>query len=362
MSGAGTVALVTASALHGLVRRCFADARLPIDDAAAVADVLVDANLRGSDSHGVARVPAYLRRVHAGLAGGTERMGPLGHDAVLQRLDAAQALGPAAATKATDIAIDVARHHGVSVVAVGNSTHFGAAGFYARRAARRGLIAFVATNGPANMAPYGAAGPFLGTNAIAVGAPLGRAGEFVLDMSSSVAARGRIMRAQALGEPIPPGVAIDADGHPTTDATAALAGAVVPLGGPKGSAIAFAVSLLVGVLGGAAFDDEVVPMHGEVQRPQNVGHLFAVIDPWRLADADEARVRVEALVDRLHALRPAAGFDRVRFAGERGHEEVRRRRAEGVPVAASELEAIAWTCADCGLAAAADEARALAQA
>ncbi|MDP9344579.1 MAG: Ldh family oxidoreductase, partial [Actinomycetota bacterium] len=166
--------------------------------------------------------------------------------------------------------------------------------------------------------------------------------------------------ADALGAPIEPGLAIAADGQPTTDAGAALAGAVLPLGGAKGSGLAFAVCMLAGVLGGAGFDDEVAPMHGSSDRPQNVGHVFAVIDPWRLGDPADALARVEQLVDRLHALRPAAGFDRVRFAGERGDEQAAARRVHGIPLARAELEATARTCEECGLGPVADRARALA--
>ena len=352
--------VVEESALAALIRECFAGLGLGTNDAAAVAQVCVYANLRGIDSHGLARVPAYMRKVHAGLAGGTERMSAGAGGGALCRLDGGRALGPAAAVKGVDLAIELAERHGVGVVGVGDSTHFGAAGFYVRRAARRRLVAVAATNGPATMAPHGASEAFLGTNAIAIGAPLGRHGEFVLDMSSSIVARGRIMRADAFAAPIEPGLAIAADGQPTTDARAALAGAVLPLGGAKGSGLAFAVCMLAGVLGGAGFDDEVVPMHGSSDRPQNVGHVFAVIDPWRLADPADALARVEQLVDRLHALRPAAGFDRVRFAGERGDEQAAARRVHGIPLAPAELEATARACEECGLGQVADRARALA--
>src|SRR6185312_10035752 len=107
--------------------------------------------------------------------------------------------------KATDHAVALARRYGIGLVAVGDSTHFGHAGFYVRRAAAQRLIALVMTNGPAGMAPYGGSEPFLGTNPVAIGVPLGDRGEFVLDMSSSVVARGRIIRRHALGEPIEPG-------------------------------------------------------------------------------------------------------------------------------------------------------------
>jgi L-2-hydroxycarboxylate dehydrogenase (NAD+) len=345
--------------LGRLLWAAFAGAGLPAHDAAAVSDVLLDANLRGTESHGLARAPAYLRRVHAGLARGTEGFALSVAAGALCRVDAGQGLGPAVGVRAVDLATDIAGEHGLGLVAVGGSSHFGAAGFYARRAAQRGLIALVASNGPATMAPHGAARRFLGTNAIAVGAPLGRHGAFVLDMSSSIEARGKIIRANALGRPIAPGLAIDAQGRPTTDAAAALAGAVLPLGGPKGSGLAFAVCLLAGMLGGAGFDDEVAPMYGDPPRPQNVGHLFLAIDPGRLASPDDAAARVEALVDRLHALPAADGFDAVRVAGERGDRLTADRRRDGIPVEAAELEALAAACEDCGLPDIAARARAL---
>jgi LDH2 family malate/lactate/ureidoglycolate dehydrogenase len=355
--------LVTAAELGGLVRACFERAGLTSEDAGAVAEVLVDANLRGTDSHGIGRVPVYLRRVHDGLAGGADAMASTVDAGALARLDAKHGLGPAVGVRAVDLAAELAARHGIGAVAVGRSTHFGAAGFYARRAAHRGLVALVASNGPANMAPYGAAEPFLGTNAIAVAGPLGTGGEvFSLDMSSSVEARGKIIRADALGQPIAPGLAIDAAGRPTTDAAAALAGAVLPLGGPKGSGLAFAVCVLAAVLGGADFDDELAPMTargGGAPRPQNVGHIFLALEPGRLAYPGEAGARVDALVERLHALKPAEGFVDVLYPGERGDRLAAERRAGGIPVEEAELEAIAVAATDCDMPGLADHARGL---
>lgn len=359
MSGSGH-ALVPHEALATVIGDCFAGLAVPSADAAAIAAALVDANLRGVDSHGFQRVPAYMSRVRAGLAGGTESMSVAAEFGPVRRLDAARALGPAGATKAVDMAIELARAHGLGLVALGNSTHFGAAGFYARRAARAELVAIVTSNGPKNMAPHGAAAPFLGTAALAIAAPLGRGGEFVLDMSASVVARGKIMRARALGVELEPGVAIDADGAPTRDPAAALAGSVLPLGGPKGTGIAFAIDILAGLLAGAAFDDEATPMHGDRDSPQDLGQVFLVIDPWRLAEPEQARRRLEGLVDRMHALPAAEGFDRVLFAGERGDALAAERRRSGIPVAPAELEAVAAACAQSGLGDLAERVRALA--
>ena len=355
--------LVSATDLTALVRGCFTGAGLSGADAAAVAEVLVDANLRGTESHGISRAPVYLRRLRAGLTRGTERLTVRQRSGPLCRLDAGHALGPAIGVRAVGIAAELAAEHGIGFVAVGRSTHFGAAGYYARWAAQRGLVAVVASNGPAHMAPHGAAEPFLGTNAFAIAAPLGREGTFSLDMASSVAARGKVIRAHAAGEPIPAGLAIDAGGAPTTDAAAALAGAVLPLGGPKGSGLAFAVCLLAGVLAGADFDDELAPMSGGAKaRPQNVGQLFLVLDPWRLASPEEATARVEGLVERVHRLRPAEGFDEVLVAGERGDRLAAERLSRGIPIEEAELDALAGACEEGGMADLARRTRALAAA
>jgi LDH2 family malate/lactate/ureidoglycolate dehydrogenase len=210
------------------------------------------------------------------------------------------------------------------------------------------------------MAPHGAAEPFLGTNAVAVAVPMGRHGTFCLDTSASTVARGRILRAAALGEAIEPGWAVDADGRATTDAAAALAGAVLPLGGAKGSGLAFAICLLAGTLGGAPFDPDVVPTVGpHAGDRQDLGQLFVVLDPWRLASREEATARVEQLVDRLQGLRPAEGVDVVRFAGERGDGLARHRTVHGIPVEDAELGALAEACAACGLPEVAERARGL---
>lgn len=329
-------------------------------DAEAVASVLVYADLRGYSSHGVYRVPAYLRRVRHGLAGGTQDMKRLGGSGAMLRMDAGFALGPAAAVRCTDLALTLAAEHGVGVVSVGRSTHLGATGYYARRVAERGMAGLVLSNGPKAVAPYGAAEPFLGTNPLAFGIPLGRHGCFVLDMATSVVSRERVRMLAASGGSLAAGLAIDGEGKPTTDAWAALSGSVLPVGGAKGSGLSMAITLLVGMLAQADFDDEIGSMYQDFDRPQNVGHIFIVMDPAWLGPAEGSIARGEALVDRLHGLRTAEGTDRVRFNGERGEECARRNRAAGIPIDPAVLERLAESCVESGMPETAARARALA--
>jgi LDH2 family malate/lactate/ureidoglycolate dehydrogenase len=333
--------------LGALVRACFEGLGIGPADAAAVADALVYADLRARPAHGVHRVPAYMTRVRLGLVGGTEHMRQLASSRAVVRLDAAHALGPAAAVRGTDLAVELARRHGVGLVAVGRSTHMGAAGFYARRAARESMIAFVLSNGPSAVAPFGGAEAFAGTNPLAVGLPLG-GGELVLDMSTSGASREHVRRVAASGRVLDPGVALDAAGAPTTDPNAALSGSLLPAGGRKGSGLGLVIGLLAVMLAGADFDDEVGMMHVDLDRPQNVGQVFIAVDP-AAAGGEGGADRARQALERLHALRPAQGHDRVLYPGERGDEEARRRQASGIPVAVGTLERLAAACEECGL-------------
>ncbi len=358
--GANDSIRVPAPALRALVCDCFQGLDIPERDALAVADALIYANLRGIDSHGIDRVPVYLRRVKAGLARGTNRMSVVAEHRALRRLDAGHALGPAAALLAMTEAVELAGHHGVALVALGNSTNIGAAGFYALHAAQQGLIGLVTTNAHKLMAPHGAAEAFLGSNPLASAVPMGHRDPFVLDMSSTVTARGKIRRAAQAGRAIPEGIALDADGIPTTDAAHAMNGALLPLGGPKGTGLAFAVTLMLMLLSEADPDDRVASIYADPDRPQNLGQLFLAIDPWTVVERERVQATLDALVDRLHGLRAAPGSGGAHYAGEGSARRARAGAADGIEVPEADLKAIAAAADECGLPAQADHARALA--
>lgn len=338
--------LIDAGDLAALCRECFERVGVPPQDARAVTDVLIDANLHGVPSHGFQRVPIYMRRVHAGLAGGSERLAIVSESGALCRMDAHHALGPAASVKALDRSLALAREFGVGLVAVGRSTHFGAAGYYARRAAGAGFVGIVMSNAVKRMAPYGAAEAFLGTNPLAIAIPLEEHDPFVLDMSTSIAAQGRITRASLLAEPIPEGMAIGPDGQPTTDPDSALAGSLLPVGGPKGSGLALAISLLAVLLAGAESDDEMGSMYKDFDRAQDSGHIFIAIDGARLGGDGG---RLDDAIGRLGALRVAEGHRSVDYPGQAGARLARTRRRTGVPIKPAELVDAAQTCDSFGL-------------
>jgi LDH2 family malate/lactate/ureidoglycolate dehydrogenase len=337
---------IEAPALLSLAQACFEGLGIRSEDARAVADVLIDANLHGVPSHGFQRVPIYMRRVRAGLSGGTERLSVCVESGALCRMDAAHALGPAAAAKALDHALQIATRSGVGLVAIGRSTHFGAAGYYARRAAAADFVSIVLTNATKRMAPHLSAEAFIGTNALAIGIPLGDHDPFVLDMATSTGAQGKITRAKQLNQQIAPGLAIDVEGRPTTDPVLALAGSLLPVGGPKGSGLALGIGLLAVLLAHADSDDEMASLYNSFDRPQNTGQVFLLMDPARLGDAGG---RPERMIDRLLALRPVTGSPAVQYPGQGSARLARARRKDGVPIKRGELTSVADLCGEYGL-------------
>ncbi len=338
--------VIEVAALLSLAQACFERLGISSEDARAVADVLIDANLHGVPSHGFQRVPIYMQRVRAGLSEGTERLSVVAEFGALCRIDAGHALGPAAAVKALDRGLALAQRSGVGLVAIGRSTHFGAAGYYARRAASAGFVSLVTTNATKRMAPYRSADAFLGTNALAIGIPLAKHDPFVLDMATSIGAQGKITRAKQLKQEIPVGLAIDRDGRPTTDPSEALAGSLLPVGGPKGSGLALAIGLLAVLLAHADCDDEMASLYNTFDRPQNTGHVFLLIDASRLGDVDD---RLDQMIERLMALSPVAGSPPVEYPGQAAARLARVQWRDGIQVTRTELTHVAQACGACGL-------------
>jgi LDH2 family malate/lactate/ureidoglycolate dehydrogenase len=307
-------------ALRRFTTRALTAMDVPDADAAVVADSLVEAELEGQASHGLLRLPFLLDRLRGGLINPRPAFRVTGERAAAALLDADNAPGPVAGMRAVDLAVERARASGIGIVAVRRSNHIGSLGFYLRRVTAGGMVGLAFTNGPPAMSPPGGDTPFLGTNPIAAGFPT--SGEpVIVDMATSQVARGHILKAARVREPIPEGWAVDAEGQPTTDPQAAMGGRLLPLGGEKGFVLALLVEVLSGVLSDAAVGPEVVGTFAPADRESNVGHCFVAIDPDALAPGFAARM------DRLAAdLRRLGG----RAPGDRRHAERARRLTEGV--------------------------------
>jgi LDH2 family malate/lactate/ureidoglycolate dehydrogenase len=338
----------------------FAAAGLSQADAAAVAGNLVTADLRGVASHGIMRVPVYLARIRGGAVAAAGRPAVISRSGATALVDGGNAMGQVAGDYAMDLAIELAREHGVGWVSVRGSNHYGACAYFALRAVAQGMIGATATVGGKNiMAPWGGAEPLLGNNPFGIAIP-GDPEPVVLDMAMSVVANGKILMASKTGAPIPEGWAIDADGEPTTDAARALAGLVLPLGAYKGYAMSFMTALLAGTLGGAAAGDTVTDWFADFTSPQNVGHWMLALDVSRFRELGEFAAQVGAIAGLMRGARRAPGVAGVLVPGDPEAAAAAANTAAGIgydPAVLAELAAEAAALGLPPLAAAGQEGR-----
>jgi LDH2 family malate/lactate/ureidoglycolate dehydrogenase len=314
---------LAAAALERWTRALLEAAGLETEPAAIVAETLVWTSLRGTDSHGVARVPLYAERLRTGVLNGRPRPSVVQRDGALAVVDGDHGPGQLAGVLATDLSVELAREHGVGLALVRRSGHYGAAAFYAMRAAAAGLVGMSLTNAEPGVIPYGGIERALGTNPIALAAPSAGGRIFNLDLATSQVALNRINNARDEGRPIPAGWGVDEHGESTTDPQKVMAG--VPLGGYKGYALALMVELLCGVLTGAGARGE--------DGIRNIGHFHLAIDPERTVGRDAFAGVLGGLLDELRAIPPARGFDEVLVAGDPEDRSRAQRERDGIPIA-----------------------------
>jgi ureidoglycolate dehydrogenase (NAD+) len=317
-----------------------AAAGLEEDAASTVAETLVATSLRGVDSHGVARLPIYVERLRAGVLNGAPRPRVDRRDGAVAVVDGDAGPGQIAGLFATDLSVELAREFGVGAVSVHSSNHYGAAGIYAARAARAGMIGLSTTNADPLAVPFGGASKALGTNPIAFAAPAAD-GVFVFDMATSQVAANKVFNARDEGRAIPEGWAVDESGAAITDPSEFYA--VVPLGGYKGYGLALMVEVLSGVLAGAAVTHGVAGLFANLERPQGLGHFHLALDPERTVGRERFASVLSGLLDELRAIPPAPGFEEVLVAGDPEERAERERRAGGIPLPdalAAKLEAL----------------------
>ncbi len=318
-------------------------------DAAILADSLVDANLFGIDTHGVSRLPIYLRRISLGLIDPAARMEFHKKMPAVGTFDARNGLGQVAGVKAMNEAVGMAKQSGVGVVGVVNSQHFGAAGYYCSLAARAGYIGLAFTNAEPALPPWGSYEAYFGTNPIAMAVPTGTDVPIVIDSSTSIVARGKIVAAARTSTPIPPDWALDPDGNPTTDAQKALAGAVLTMAGPKGYALALLVDILSGVVTGGGYGRNVKSMYKDMEHPANVGHMLMALNIEAFMPRTEFYERVKSMSADLKASKPRPGVDEINLPGERKYRVRGGRANDGIPVDESVAKELSSLAAELGV-------------
>lgn len=316
-----------------LAAQAFAASRVAPDTAALVAAYLVAAEADGLPSHGLARLPFYASQADVGKVDGFARPTAERTGAAALRIDAGHGFAFPAIGLAIRDGAAIALETGSAAVTIRRSHHAGVLGHHVEAAADRGLVALAFSNTPAAIAPWGGKRGLFGTNPIAFAAPRRDAPPLVIDLSLSKAARGKIMLAKQKGEAIPEGWALDDQGQPTTDAQAALAGTMRPVGDAKGAALALMVEILAAALGGAHFAFEASSVLDENGPPPGLGQSFLFLSPDRLGGQSFGD-RVEILLSAIQA-EPDA-----RLPGERRQAARAKARTDGIDISTDLLAEI----------------------
>jgi LDH2 family malate/lactate/ureidoglycolate dehydrogenase len=336
------VGLVDHREFEARLAELFVHVGVPPAQAAGVAEILVLADLRGIESHGANFAPRYLRGMARGELNPAPKLAVVGGRGAAAALDADNGLGFVAARAAMELALERAADHAVGAVTVRNSNHFGMAGFYALLAAQAGMIGHATTDGPPHTVAWGTRRPVVCNNPIAWAFPTATPPPVLVD-TALTGVKEKIRLAAARGETIPSDWAVGPDGRPTTDPAVALEGSLLPIGGPKGSALIVANELLSGALAGARYSFEISPalvMGADHHDRWACGHFLLALDPSAFGAPGDFRRRADELVTRLRAAEPAEGVDRVSLPGEREWLLSEERRRSGLPVARATLAAL----------------------
>lgn len=326
--------------LEEFARRLLVAAGMRGADASRCARAFVEADVRGVASHGVLHLPNLVRRIRLGLIATDARPRTVRESTATALLDGEHGAGPVVATAAMTLACDKAARGGVGLVAVRNSSHFGMAVLYAEQASERGLIGVAMSNSAPILVPAGAVRPLLGTNPIAIAVSEGASG-FRFDMGMGEVSLGELRVRRDRGQPLPDGVACDAEGRTTRDPAAVLAGGGVrPAGSHRGFGLAMAVEVLAGVLSGAQVASGVGSMFVDYDRPQGTGHLLLAIDPGAFGDAAAFHAGLAGLMEEMRA--GTGDADRaLRVPGDGSARSARENAMRGVALEPATVRALA---------------------
>jgi len=337
--------------LRDFIARAFAKAGMPNDDALTVAGLMAEADLQGSDGHGVIRLPQYLRRIRAGAINLRPHIRVERERAGMALIHGDNAMGHLVMRRAAQLAIEKARVSGVAWVGAHWSNHAGPASLYARMPLAHDMVGLYFAVGNANhLPPWGGLDMLLSTNPIAAAIPARDEAPVVLDMATTVAAYGKVKARAAKGEAMPEGWMIDRQGRPLTDPRRAEEGFLLPIGGYKGYGLALIVGLLAGTLNGAAMGRDVIDFNKDDRTPTNTGQAIVAIDPAAFGDPDAFKDAVDRLVRDLRASERLPGVDRIWMPGEQSHAKRSRQAREGIAIAAGLRQTLARLASDIGIA------------
>jgi LDH2 family malate/lactate/ureidoglycolate dehydrogenase len=319
-------------ALYSFAQSLFCKVGMPEKDADYAAKCIIQSNLWGLDSHGLIRLPVYIERLAHGAIKAVPDIRVIREFGAVARLDGGEGIGYVVARETLRKAISLARAHGIGSVTVCRSNHFGAAGLFAREAAREGMIGIIMSNTVPNMGAPGSSGVVLGNHPMAWAVPMPGLSPFVMDFCLSQVAQGKLLVAKEKGEKIPFGWAVDKDGKATDDPAAGLTGCLLPMGGHKGYGLALMVEMMTGILSGGAFLGDLKSMYRQAREPSGISHHMLVMNPLAVMESQEWRDRVHELRRRIKAIPTKEEGASLVFPGEPEEACEIQRKTEGIPV------------------------------
>lgn len=325
--------------LKAFIQSCFMAEGIPKADAEIVGRLMAEADLNGSDGHGVFRLVHYIERLRVGGMTNTPNITVVKERAAMALVDGDNGLGHLAVNRAVEIAMQKAETTGVAWVGTRMSNHAGPAGLYARMPLKKDMIGIYMAVGSANhLPPWGGTEMLLSTNPIAVAVPTADEPPIVLDMATTVAAYGKVKTKAQRGEPMPEGWMIDRQGQPLTDPTKANDGFLLPIGGAKGYGLALIFGLLAGTLNSAAFGRDVVDFNADAKSLTNTGQLIIAVSVEAFCDVDAFKQSTDAVIRDLRASPTLPNFDEIRLPGERAYAVRLDNEKNGIPVHGALLE------------------------
>ncbi len=293
-------------------------------------DSLTFADLRGIGSHGISRLRTYSKRVEAGIVEKNAVPKILTDSGALLSVDGMNGIGASVGMQVMDMCIERAKKYGNCSATVKNGNHFGTGAYFTMHGAKNNMIGFAISNSEAAVVPTGGAKAMLGTNPLSVAVPGKRHPAMVLDMATSVVARGKVVLAQKEHKSIPGNWCVDANGAPTTDPARALEGAMLPFGGPKGYAISLLIDILCSSLGGALDCRRTNHFWDDFENPQNVGYFMGAVDISKILPFEAFADKVDSMFDEFKACPPAPGVKEVMIPGEIEHLNYLKNIKEGI--------------------------------
>src|SRR6267154_1926321 len=324
---------ITFERLKAFIQEALTRLGLPDQDAMTVAALMAEADLQGSDGHGVSRLPQYARRIKAGGFNVRPDIRVVREHASTALVNGDNGMGHLVMTRAAEIAVEKARASGIGWVNAQFSNHAGPASLYATMPLKHDMIGLYFAVGNANhLPPWGGLDMLLSTNPIAVAVPAARHAPIVLDMATTVAAYGKVKAKAQRGESMPEGWMIDRQGKPLTDPRRADEGFLLPIGGYKGYGLALVFGLLAGTLNGAAMGKDVVDFNHDDASATNTGQAIVAIDIAAFGDLDIFKGRVDTLIEDLRGSSRMPNVDRIWLPGEQSSAKRVEYAREGIPI------------------------------